>query len=354
MNGTNADSSPVAVQVVSTLHALACTPITWSKVDGIASQQQRVVVAVTPMTFEGSLFPTASLREEVVLEGEVELSPAKRVKVEQGDASDHPPSPEQQAQVRAEVKVEQQHDTPQASSPQGLILIPREAQRPNSSQRLRGLGSSMLHRGRLGSGTLPLNRQVVGKAGEKKSATCPICWMRACKCNAPDAAGACPVCGNFFKGFKGVAQHRAVSVGACRVPTSVQQEAKTVASRRQRQAAQFVQRQNEAAQMAVHRTLVLQEQEQSRKQVFDEWYALLLQWRDDPEGGNGSHCNIVKSYQYKDKMLGRWLCTQRQKLKRSRTKSRNREAPLTAYEEQKLQALINLGQLQCRRNGGAM
>jgi len=126
VNGTNADSSPVAVQVVSTLHALACTPITWSKVDGIASQQQRVVVAVTPMTFEGSLFPTASLREEVVLEGEVELSPAKRVKVEQGDASDHPPSPEQQAQVRAEVKVEQQHDTPQASSasPPGLILIP--------------------------------------------------------------------------------------------------------------------------------------------------------------------------------------------------------------------------------------
>jgi len=134
VNGTNADSSPVAVQVVSTLHALACTPITWSKVDGIASQQQRVVVAVTPMTFEGSLFPTASLREEVVLEGEVELSPAKRVKVEQGDASDHPPSPEQQAQVRAEVKVEQQHDTPQASSasPPGIIP-PRPHSHPQGS-----------------------------------------------------------------------------------------------------------------------------------------------------------------------------------------------------------------------------
>ena len=73
---------------------------------------------------------------------------------------------------------------------------------------------------------------------------------------------------------------------------------------------------------------------------WDEWFARLLRWRDDPEGGKGVHCNVPYLVEYKGHKLGQWLSTQRRTKKGTASHHK-----LSGEQEAQLQALGDAGQL---------
>ena len=72
---------------------------------------------------------------------------------------------------------------------------------------------------------------------------------------------------------------------------------------------------------------------------WDESFARLLRWKDDPEGGKGVHCNVTRQVEYEGRKLGKWLHTQRC-AKRGTSKQK-----LAEEHEAQLQALVDAGQL---------
>jgi hypothetical protein len=53
---------------------------------------------------------------------------------------------------------------------------------------------------------------------------------------------------------------------------------------------------------------------EGRMQKWNEWFALLVEWGNDPDGGNGEHCNVPQGKHkgiYKGENLGSWLHEQR-------------------------------------------
>ena len=63
------------------------------------------------------------------------------------------------------------------------------------------------------------------------------------------------------------------------------------------------------------------------KYDWDQYYALLLEWRDDPECGKGQHCNVKSLQEYHGAKLGEWLKDQRRQL-RDEEKAKMRGYPL--------------------------
>ena len=59
---------------------------------------------------------------------------------------------------------------------------------------------------------------------------------------------------------------------------------------------------------------------QIRKRVamkcdWDQYYKMLIEWRDDPAFGNGKSCNVPSLYMYRGARLGEWLKEQRRQLR---------------------------------------
>ena len=73
---------------------------------------------------------------------------------------------------------------------------------------------------------------------------------------------------------------------------------------------------------------------------WDESFARLLRWRDDPEGGRGVHCNMPEKEEYEGHKLGRWLRHQR-----GAKKGTSSNVKLSVKHEAQLQALVDAGQL---------
>ena len=72
---------------------------------------------------------------------------------------------------------------------------------------------------------------------------------------------------------------------------------------------------------------------------WEESFARLLRWRDDPEGGKGVHCNVPQHIAYEGHNLGNWLANQRSGMKATTRRT------LTEEQAVKLQALMDAGQL---------
>lgn len=67
-------------------------------------------------------------------------------------------------------------------------------------------------------------------------------------------------------------------------------------------------------------------------EVWERMYEVLIEWRDDPEKGNGEHCSIHYTDTYKDWMVGHWLYLQQCK---------QAKGSLLPLRREKLQALAS-------------
>ena len=74
---------------------------------------------------------------------------------------------------------------------------------------------------------------------------------------------------------------------------------------------------------------------------WDDWFRLLLDWRNDPEGGNQVHCNIKPDCTYREMSLGKWLSVQMGKF----NATDQLKWDLKPHQKQQLQGLIDQGQL---------
>lgn len=78
---------------------------------------------------------------------------------------------------------------------------------------------------------------------------------------------------------------------------------------------------------------------EGRMQKWNEWFALLVEWGNDPDGGKGKDCNVPQGKHkgiYKGENLGSWLHEQRL-AKRSNVMNDDRSS--------KLQELVDAGKL---------
>ena len=75
--------------------------------------------------------------------------------------------------------------------------------------------------------------------------------------------------------------------------------------------------------------------ERDGKMDFEELFRLLIEWRDDPAGGDGVHCNAKQTEVYKGRKLGFWLTQQRRPLRDEARGTRSGQA-LTVSPKQRL------------------